>query len=136
MPPYSSNATILLLLISNRGEIMSLNDLPAPTGPAHTGPQPTKLFLTAWLLSLLLGTLGIDRFYLGKVGTGLLKLITFGGFGIWYLIDIVILLTGGTRDRAGLPLINEPKNKTVQWVLSGVLVLLGILVSVLKNTAN
>lgn len=42
---------------------------------------------TAIILSLLVGVLGIDRFYLGKVGTGILKLITGGGLGIWYVID-------------------------------------------------
>ena len=35
--------------------------------------------------------MGIDRFYLGKGGTGFLKLITFGGFGIWYLIDVFMI---------------------------------------------
>ncbi len=44
--------------------------------------------LTTLLLSIFLGGWAIDRFYIGQVGTGLLKLITFGGFGIWSLIDI------------------------------------------------
>ncbi|MGO4493354.1 TM2 domain-containing protein, partial [Arthrobacter sp. 2YAF22_2] len=52
--------------------------------------QGQKSFLTTWLLALLLGALGADRFYLGKVGTGILKLVTLGGFGIWALIDIIL----------------------------------------------
>ncbi len=42
------------------------------------------------LLSITLGVIGIDRFYKGEVLWGILKLISFGGFGIWYLVDICI----------------------------------------------
>jgi len=43
------------------------------------------------LMSIFFGTLGVDRFIMGKVGTGILKLITFGGFGIWWLIDLILI---------------------------------------------
>ena len=45
--------------------------------------------------------LGIDRFYLGKVGTGILKLITLGGFGIWWIIDIILTIAGAATDKEG-----------------------------------
>ena len=45
---------------------------------------------TAIILSILLGELGVDRFYLGYTGLGILKLITAGGFGIWWLIDLIL----------------------------------------------
>src|SRR3954447_11954761 len=68
--------------------IMSQNPnlAPYPPSPGYGQPQQVaKSFLVTWLLSLLLGVWGIDRFYLGKVGTGILKLLTFGGLGIWAL---------------------------------------------------
>ena len=49
---------------------------------------------TAIILSILLGELGVDRFYLGYTGLGILKLITAGGFGIWWLMDLILIITG------------------------------------------
>ena len=50
-----------------------------------------KSYVTALLLSLFLGGLGIDRFYLGYTGLGIAKLLTLGGFGIWALIDFIMI---------------------------------------------
>jgi TM2 domain-containing membrane protein YozV len=58
-------------------------------------------WLTLFLLSIFLGELGVDRFYVGKIGTGILKLITFGGCGIWWLIDWIMILTGKFTDKDG-----------------------------------
>lgn len=59
---------------------------------------------TALILSILLGGLGIDRFYLGYTGLGILKLITMGGVGIWWLIDVIAIATGKLKDAKGQPL--------------------------------
>lgn len=53
----------------------------------------SKSYLVAILLSVLVGSLGIDRFYLGYVGLGVLKLLTLGGLGIWWLIDLIMIAT-------------------------------------------
>ena len=51
-------------------------------------PKSDKGFVPTILLCLLLGTLGVHRFYVGKIGTGVLQLITLGGLGIWVLVDL------------------------------------------------
>ncbi len=46
--------------------------------------------LNILIISFLAGYLGLDRFYRGEVALGVIKLITFGGFGVWYLVDLAI----------------------------------------------
>jgi TM2 domain-containing membrane protein YozV len=79
-------------------------DVPAPTQtPAPAAPEQ-KDFLVALLLSIFLGQLGVDRFYMGYIGTGILKLITLGGCGIWWLVDVILIATKNLKDANGLPL--------------------------------
>ena len=58
----------------------------------------------ALLLCLFLGGLGIHRFYVGKIGTGILWLLTGGLFGIGWLVDLIVIIVGGFRDKANMPL--------------------------------
>ena len=61
-----------------------------------------KDWMTTLLLAILAGTLGVDRFYAGSIGLGILKLITLGGCGLWALIDIILIVTEGYKDGNGL----------------------------------
>jgi TM2 domain-containing protein len=61
----------------------------------------------ALVLSILLGEFGVDRFYTGSIMLGLLKLITFGGCGIWWLIDVILIATGAYKDQYGHPLVRK-----------------------------
>ena len=63
-----------------------------------------KDWLVTLLISFFVGWFGIDRFYLGYTGLGILKLITLGGCGVWYLIDLILIVTGKLDDATGLPL--------------------------------
>lgn len=60
-----------------------------------------KSYVGALILCVFLGGLGIHRFYVGKIGTGILMLITFGGFGIWALIDFIIIACCCFKDKQG-----------------------------------
>lgn len=57
-----------------------------------------RKWLVALILSILLGWFGIDRFYMGHGWLGFFKLITFGGLGIWWIIDIIMIATKSIRD--------------------------------------
>lgn len=62
-----------------------------------------KGFVPTLLLCLFLGPLGVHRFYVGKIGTGILMIVTFGGLGIWALIDLIMIIVGSFKDKQGLP---------------------------------
>ncbi|MDD1503359.1 TM2 domain-containing protein [Lysinibacillus sphaericus] len=61
-----------------------------------------KNYIAMILLCFFLGSLGIHRFYAGKIGTGILMIITLGGLGIWTLIDLIMIIVGKFKDQEGL----------------------------------
>lgn len=85
--------------IDSRAEVCPNCGVPQPDAPRN------KSINTKWLATLLLcwilGVFGAHRFYLGKVGTGILMLLTAGGLGIWYLVDLILVITGNFRDENG-----------------------------------
>ena len=60
-----------------------------------------KDWLITLILSIVVGGFGIDRFYTGSVLLGVLKLVTLGGLGVWWLIDLIMLVTGNYKDGDG-----------------------------------
>ena len=63
-----------------------------------------KDWIVTLVLSILVGALGIDRFYTGSILLGVLKLFTLGGLGLWWLIDLIMLVTGNYKDGDGNPI--------------------------------
>ncbi len=70
----------------------------------RTQPYKHKSWTVAFLLSLFLGYLGADRFYIGRYTSAVLKLLTLGCFGIWWLSDVILIAADWRRDANGQPL--------------------------------
>ena len=66
-----------------------------------------KDWMVTLLLCLFVGVLGVHRFYVGKIGSGVAQLLTMGGCGIWSLIDLVMIITGSFKDAEGRDLLRK-----------------------------
>jgi TM2 domain-containing membrane protein YozV len=78
----------------------------APTGvrSAPAGASP-KSRLAALLLCWFLGIFGAHRFYVGKIGTGILQIFTLGGLGIWTFVDLIMIIVGAFKDKERRPVV-------------------------------
>jgi hypothetical protein len=77
---------------------------PPPMQPQPGGPAEGYDWTVTLILAILVGAYGVDRFYTGNITLGILKLITLGGCGIWWLVDIIMIATGSYTDVYGRPL--------------------------------
>lgn len=110
---------------------------PVPAAPVTPSANAEgKSFLITWLFALLLGTLGVDRFYLGKTGTGLLKLVTLGGLGVWTLVDLILVLAGAARDKQGRPLEGYARMRGIAWGVTAAVIALGIVIGAVGGGAS
>jgi hypothetical protein len=104
-----------------------------PQAPRPSDTTPERSFIATWMFSWLLGFLGVDRFYLGKIGTGIVKLLTFGGLGVWWLIDLILTLAGVQRDKEGRLLPDFEQYRLVAWIVTAAVFGLSILASALTQ---
>jgi TM2 domain len=81
---------------------------PPPMQPWAGGPKEGYDWIVALILAIVVGVYGVDRFYTGNITLGILKLITLGGCGVWWIIDIIMIATDSYRDVNGRPLVRKP----------------------------
>ena len=75
--------------------------------PSNSEPSD-KDFVITLLICVFLGGLGVHRFFVDKMGTGALMLVTFGGLGIWWIIDIILIVTSSFEDSEGRVIAYQP----------------------------
>jgi TM2 domain-containing membrane protein YozV len=83
--------TVDLMIIKKALDKMSDQDLIMLNGVNFKDPT------VALILSALVGGWGVDRFYIGDIGLGVLKLVTGGGLGVWWIVDLFVI-TGKTKE--------------------------------------
>lgn len=97
---------------------MSTMNIPSPVLAHHQ--ESKKSARMAFLLCLFFGLFGAHRFYVGKIGTGVLMLLTFGGLGIWFIVDLVTIATNHFSDKNENQLLLTNKASTFQKTLMGI----------------
>lgn len=129
-------------LVAPAAPVTPLGPTPAHS-PVHGAPvyrwtpeESDKSFVMTWVLAWIVGSYGVDRFYLGKIGTGVLKLLTLGGLGIWSLVDLVLVLTGSVRDTQGRRLSGYDQHGRLAWIVTGAVTAAGLVLGVAFGVAS
>jgi TM2 domain-containing membrane protein YozV len=107
---------------------------PWASPPLFSQFQSQKSKTAMLLLSWFLGFLGVHRFYAGKIFTGILMIVTFGGLFVWVLVDFIIIAAGKFTDSDGL-LINRPCNLPLVIILIVLSIVLSIVSEIMQFLA-
>lgn len=100
-PASAPQSEIAPQLVAEPQPVVAPQPVPAPRYAEFGEHASQKSWLTTLLLCLFLGNLGIHRFYLGRLGTGMIMLFTCGFFGVWTLIDVIIICCRKAKDCYG-----------------------------------
>lgn len=87
--------------MSEENNLQEQNQLNEHIVVSTMGRDSERNWGTCFLLFLFLGWLGAHRFYAGKIGTAILYIFTFGGVGIWALVDLISIVFGNFTDKEG-----------------------------------
>ena len=100
--------------VASEAPVLVPSAKPYPATEATPGQKNLGL---VWGLAVFLGNLGVDRFYLGKITSGVFKLLTLGGFGVWTFVDVLLLAFNKTKDKKGVALYSDPsQRKLLAWL--------------------
>ena len=103
---------------------------------------PARNFKVAFILSIFLGMVGADRFYLGKNGTALIKLFTGGGFYVWWIYDFIQLAKGNATDHEGRTITLDESDKALVRIMKwvglglGVMFVIGMVGTIIEAIAS
>ncbi len=111
--------TLIDLIMIINGEFTDQYNRPLNHQPVMGG---NRSWTTTAFLCLFLGWLGVHRFYNGRVVSGIFQLLTFGGFGIWTLIDLIMIYTDSFTDDMGLLPTRMPRGGTPAYMYNNAMV--------------